>query len=155
MAKDKARTKVRTNGPVKVTSCGCLVYRVGSTGPEVLLVKPRADRDVWGVPKGHREPCENDAACAVREVKEETGIDVVLEDMLPLAHRTSDDEEKTVVTFLAHPVGHAEAHAADGENADVRWFSLSLGLPILHAYQVSVVAAGIELIRARWASGHI
>mgnify|MGYP000007490722 FL=1 len=115
----------------------------------VLLVRPRATRDVWGVPKGHLEPGETHSACARRETLEETGLDVELEGELPVTYVTSAAEDKTVVTFLARAVDpDTIAHPADGENADVRWFHID-SLPPVHAYQVSVVAAGVELVRAR------
>ena len=135
--------------PAKVTSCGCLVHKNGAQGPMVLLVRPRAARDMWGVPKGHLEPGETHVACALRETLEETGLVVELEDELPVTYRSSAAEDKTVVTFLARTVDpDAIAHPADGENADVRWFLID-SLPPVHAYQVSVVAAGVELVRAR------
>lgn len=45
-----------------------------------LLVVQRAhdpDRGCWSVPGGRVEPGEDDAAAVVREVREETGLDVV------------------------------------------------------------------------------
>jgi 8-oxo-dGTP pyrophosphatase MutT (NUDIX family) len=41
-----------------------------------ILVARRRDNDLWTIPGGAMEPGETIAATAVREVKEETGIDV-------------------------------------------------------------------------------
>ena len=55
-----------------VRAAGCLVYRVGQDGIEVLVVhRPRYDD--WDFPKGKRESGESDLECARRETEEETG----------------------------------------------------------------------------------
>ena len=64
-----------------VLSAGLLVYRRGSGGPEVLLVHPGGpfwrgrDLAAWSVPKGLPEPGEALEAAAVREFREETGLE--------------------------------------------------------------------------------
>jgi predicted NUDIX family NTP pyrophosphohydrolase len=61
-------------------SAGLLMYRVRNGGLEVLLVHPggpywaRKDAGAWFVPKGEVAPGEDDAAAAVREFTEETGL---------------------------------------------------------------------------------
>jgi ADP-ribose pyrophosphatase YjhB (NUDIX family) len=120
---------------------------------QVLLVKPSADRAAWGMPKGRREHGEDAVAAARREVLEETGISVEIGNALPITHRNSRLEEKTLFTFMAKPLGTTAPHPADGTNAEVRWFGFDK-LPALHAYQVSVIAAGIELVRSRNAASH-
>jgi bis(5'-nucleosidyl)-tetraphosphatase len=49
----------------------------------------------WGLPKGHREEGEAELDCAVREVREETGLDVVITESTP-HFRVSD----TLLYFL-------------------------------------------------------
>jgi ADP-ribose pyrophosphatase YjhB (NUDIX family) len=60
--------------PRESTSCGACVYKVTRDGIFVLLVKPFADKDNWGLPKGHNNPKESFEACALREVFEETSV---------------------------------------------------------------------------------
>jgi 8-oxo-dGTP pyrophosphatase MutT (NUDIX family) len=57
------------------TSAGGVVYRIGATGPLVLLIRDSYGN--WGFPKGHLEPGERAEEAAVREVREETGLDEV------------------------------------------------------------------------------
>lgn len=64
-----------------VLSAGLLIYRRGPGGPEVLLVHPGGpfwrgrDLAAWSVPKGLPEPGEALEAAAVREFREETGLE--------------------------------------------------------------------------------
>jgi predicted NUDIX family NTP pyrophosphohydrolase len=63
-------------------SAGLLVYRKGRTEPEVLLAHPggpffaRKDNGHWTIPKGEIEPGEAHLAAAIREFKEEIGLDI-------------------------------------------------------------------------------
>ena len=144
----------RFAAPEKVTSCGCFVHRTLQTGEhQVLLVRPASDRDVWGLPKGRSEKGEDSIATARREVLEETGLEVTIGDSLPIAHRNSRFEEKTLFTFMARPASADRPYPADGTNVAVQWFAFDK-LPALHAYQVSVIAAGIELVKARSGQPH-
>lgn len=59
-------------------SAGCLLYRSGDNGLEVLLVHPSGNynrRAPWSIPKGLSESGETLEATARRETREETGID--------------------------------------------------------------------------------
>lgn len=62
-------------------SAGCLVTREGAGSVEVLLVHARGatfQRPLFGIPKGLLEPGESLEAAAVRETREETGLQVVV-----------------------------------------------------------------------------
>jgi 8-oxo-dGTP pyrophosphatase MutT (NUDIX family) len=58
---------------VTVRAAGGVVVRDGAHGPEVLVVH-RPKHDDWTLPKGKCADGEDDEACAVREVEEETGL---------------------------------------------------------------------------------
>lgn len=62
---------------VEETSAGGLVVdRSGDTPRAALIARhDRRGRLVWSLPKGHVEPGETPEAAAIREVREETGID--------------------------------------------------------------------------------
>jgi len=63
-------------------SAGLLLYRFINSSPEVLLVHPggpfwvNKDLGAWSVPKGEFDQDEEPLTAAIREVKEELGIDV-------------------------------------------------------------------------------
>jgi predicted NUDIX family NTP pyrophosphohydrolase len=62
-------------------SAGLLVYRVSGRAPEVLIVHPggpfwaRRDEGAWSVPKGEYDAGEEPLAAALREFREELGIE--------------------------------------------------------------------------------
>lgn len=49
-------------------------------GNNILLIK-RADNDLWGLPAGSIELNESPETAAIREVKEETGLDIKSDDL--------------------------------------------------------------------------
>ncbi|MHB8574153.1 MAG: NUDIX domain-containing protein, partial [Dehalococcoidia bacterium] len=61
-----------------VVSSGGIVYRHGADGPEVALCGRSAER-IWGLPKGTPHAGETLEQTALREVTEETGLQVHIE----------------------------------------------------------------------------
>ena len=68
-----ARSAVR-----REVSAGGVVYRRGAAGLEVALIRV-GDPGRWQLPKGLIEPGEPPQAAAVRECREEAGVDGVIE----------------------------------------------------------------------------
>ena len=56
-------------------SCGAVIFRRHSGNVEYLLIKNRKGNN-WGFPKGHMEMHESERQTAVREVREETGLNI-------------------------------------------------------------------------------
>jgi len=54
---------------------GAIVVRTGKTGPRILLVTARRNPGNWIFPKGHVESGETLRAAAVREAREEAGVE--------------------------------------------------------------------------------
>ena len=58
-------------------SCGGIIFYKTKQNTKILLVKNNNGR-YWSFPKGHIEDGETEQETAVREIKEETGLDVTL-----------------------------------------------------------------------------
>ncbi len=91
------------NGELRdVRAAGAVVTRKGG---EVLLVH-RPKYDDWSFPKGKLDPGEHAVTAAVREVAEETGLDVRLGPALtPQRYRMSNGRWKSVDYWMARAIG--------------------------------------------------
>jgi 8-oxo-dGTP pyrophosphatase MutT (NUDIX family) len=102
----------------------------------------------WTVPSGILEPGEQPAVAVVRELREETGVetevlslvDVVAQE--PVSYPNGDLARYLDLTFLC-AWRSGEAHVADDENTDVRWFALE-DLPALDARNGERIARARE-----------
>lgn len=116
---------------------------------QVLLVHRRSPR-LWALPKGTPDSGETIEETALRETREETGIEVEIERRLRSIRyffvRGSTRFHKTVHFFLMRPIGGAiEDH--DAEFDEVRWTDLEEALAILnHATERSVVEEAGEVL---------
>jgi 8-oxo-dGTP pyrophosphatase MutT (NUDIX family) len=115
-------------------SAGGVVYRRRDDGKvEILLAARRTRRGdiAWGLAKGGIEDGETIEDAAVREVREETGIDAVIEEPLGDTRYFYVWEEvrirKTVHFFLMRATG-GDVGDRDDEMEEVRWFPLSRAL---------------------------
>ncbi len=68
---------------------------------KILLVKHRKrNRKFWVLPGGRLEHGESFDECAVREVKEETGLDIKVERILYLSEAISPDKNHHIVNIF-------------------------------------------------------
>jgi 8-oxo-dGTP pyrophosphatase MutT (NUDIX family) len=126
-----------------------VVHRTVDGRPQVLLVHRRSPR-LWALPKGTPDSGETIEETALRETREETGIEVEIERRLRSIRyffvRGSTRFHKTVHFFLMQPIGGAIEHH-DAEFDEVRWTDLEEALAILnHATERSVVEEAAQVL---------
>jgi 8-oxo-dGTP diphosphatase len=112
-----------SSGP-DVVAAGAVVVR-RANGGEVLLVH-RPKYDDWAWPKGKQDPGEHVTATAVREVLEETGVEVRLGRPLPgQLYRISRGRAKRVHYWTGRVMGDPDVsgYAANDEIDQVVWVS--------------------------------
>jgi ADP-ribose pyrophosphatase YjhB (NUDIX family) len=95
---------------------------------KVLLVK-RSDNGAWTAVTGIVEPGENPADCAVREVREETGVSAQAVRLAwvhvtrPAVHANGDQAQYLDHVFRMRWLS-GEPFAADDESTEAAWFDL-------------------------------
>lgn len=101
----------------KEKSCGCMIIK----NRKVLLVYEK-NRNFWGFPKGHMEEGENEIQTALREVKEEVGLEVEIDEQkrYTLNYIIRDEIDKTTVLYLATPKSE-EIIMQESEIENIKW----------------------------------
>lgn len=100
-------------------SAGVLPYRITNGQREFLLVLESFSR-CWSIPKGHMEAGETEAQAALRELREETGLDAELDpSSFASVEYPISSARKQVVFFLGRVAG--TPNPRPGEISDFRW----------------------------------
>ncbi|ASY20132.1 8-oxo-dGTP diphosphatase [Candidatus Planktophila vernalis] len=102
-------------------AAGILLVR----GTQILL-QHRApwvhNGDTWGIPGGARDSHESVLEAAIREAKEETGIDPV--HLTPIQTFSDDHGSWCYDTVIAHASDDLVAHELNDESHEVRWVEI-------------------------------
>lgn len=96
-------------------------------GNDYLLIKRAAEPDagLWSIPGGLVEIGERASDAAIREAREETGLDVEIEKALGVVDKIIRDEGSeikyhfVIIDYLASPKGGSPAASSDA--LDARW----------------------------------
>ncbi|HWH37206.1 MAG TPA: NUDIX hydrolase [Candidatus Limnocylindrales bacterium] len=123
-----ARLKNRRRSPrtARAVSCGGIVLRRAAAGLELVLGRRRReDRSAaWSLPKGTPAGDESVEQTALREVHEETGLDVrIVQPVGPIEYffmQRGTRVHKTVHYFLMEATG-GDIARHDHEFDEVRW----------------------------------
>ena len=95
------RKTLRLKGDIKERSCGAVVWRKRGGRRHYLIIQNRSGHN--GFPKGHMEYGESETATAIREIREETSLEVTLDTSFRAEYRYLVDGyiHKSALYFLA------------------------------------------------------
>mgnify|MGYP001171887835 FL=1 len=133
-------------------SAGGVVYRFNSENLQVLICG-RDSSNLWALPKGTPEIGENIIDTALREVNEETGINIMSEDFIgTIGYNFSDFKpyvinQKIVFYYLMIAVGGDVANH-DDEFDRVVWVNYEEAKKILtYKDEVLILAKGVSMVQ--------
>ncbi len=106
------------NNSKKEKSCGCIIIEKN----KVLLIQQTEGH--WGFPKGHVENNETEIETAKREVKEETNLDVEINQnkRYEIEYITETGAYKQVIFFLAKKISGNEKYQ-ESEIKAMKWLT--------------------------------
>lgn len=112
-------------------SCGAIVYRKFHGNIELLLIKNQ-NGGHWSFPKGHVEEGETEEQTAIREIMEETGIEVMLDTSFRrvITYAPKKETTKDVIYFLAKAVTY-DYTPQEEEIAQIKWVEINHAASIL------------------------
>ncbi len=115
-------------------SCGCIIIKDG----KVLLIGAGDDNGklFWSFPKGHQEDGETDIETAIRETKEEIGLNVEILDRNPVktGHLVHDGTVyKEILLFVAEPLND-EIKMQETEVERVEWVNIDKASKYFDSY---------------------
>jgi 8-oxo-dGTP pyrophosphatase MutT (NUDIX family) len=134
------------------TSAGGIVVRFDDGAPSLVVGARRRDRDIltWTLPKGTPNAGETLEQTALREVGEETGLEVRITDVLDSIEywfvQRGTRIHKTVHYFLMEPIG-GDLARHDHEFDQVRWVTFAEA-PTLLTFETerALVAKAAEVV---------
>ncbi|MCR5186446.1 MAG: NUDIX domain-containing protein [Clostridia bacterium] len=116
----------------KEVACGCIIFDKNNN---ILLIHQKND-DFWGFPKGHVDDGETEFQTALREVKEEVGLDV---EIIDAKYRyvlnywiQKRNVDKTTILYLAKPKQeNANVIIQEAEVTESKWVTIEEATKLL------------------------
>ena len=138
--------------PVKqLVSAGGVVYRVKNGSVEVIACG-RSSPTIWSLPKGTQNPGETCQQTSLREVSEETGLEVEIKQFIDsidywFVRSAGGLRYHKVVFFYLMVATGGDVSLHDHEFDTVRWFPVEEVLEVLvYENETRVVQNGLSLV---------
>jgi 8-oxo-dGTP diphosphatase len=110
--------------PVPAIGVGGIVFN--EQGAVLLICRNKAPAlGLWSVPGGKLEPGESLVAACQREIKEETNVDVIVQQIIAVVERRIENFHYIIIDFLAElDSGKSNSPNAQSDVSEARWIML-------------------------------
>ena len=114
----------------KEKSCGAIIYRIKNKKLEFLILKMQLGH--YSNCKGHMEKGETESATALREIKEETNLEVELDTSFShkITYSPAEGVIKDVIFFVATPIS-GTLKVQEAEVSEALWLTYDKAYRIL------------------------
>ena len=138
--------------PHPAVTADCAVFGLSGEELRVLLIQRRSEpyRNSWALPGGFVEAAEDLHEAALRELKEETGIDKIeIEQLGAWGAPGRDPRERVITVAFCSIVKISEQSVISGSDAgDAGWFPVG-NLPELAFDHGDIIKAAIRRLRLK------
>ena len=134
--------------PHPVVTADCIVFACQNEKTQVLLIKRGSEpcKDMWALPGGFMNIDESAEEAAIRELKEETGIDVKEVTQVGAYSKVDRDPRERVITIAFYTVIDHPVRAVGQDDAkQAEWFTLD-NLPTLAFDHSEILSAAIGML---------
>ena len=120
----------------KEFSCGAILFTKNKEGIREYVLIMEANGS-YGFPKGHKKSGESDVECALREIKEETGlVPTILPNMKRTIHYSMPNGNFKEVTYFVGKYDDQELVPEDTNILAAKKFDLTTALSLIRYPQV-------------------
>lgn len=106
-----------------ITGVGAIIYRKRPAQTEVLLIRRNRYGNEWSLPKGKLETGESLENGLKREIREETGFEIEIDEKIGELHYPVPEGEKTVHYFKVKAV--SGEFQPNEEVSEIRWLKVA------------------------------
>ncbi|WP_315536403.1 NUDIX hydrolase [Prevotella koreensis] len=134
--------------PHPAVTADCIVFACQNEKTQVLLIKRGSEpcKDMWALPGGFMNIDESAEEAAIRELKEETGIDVKEVTQVGAYSKVDRDPRERVITIAFYTVIDNPVKAVGQDDAkQAEWFTLD-NLPTLAFDHSEILSAAIGML---------
>ena len=134
--------------PRPAVTADCVVFSREETGLSVLLIERVNEpfKGCWAFPGGFMDMDEDAEACAIRELKEETGLEIrSMKQVGAFTEVNRDPRGRTVSIAFYAVIEKSEVKGSD-DAAQARWFSID-SIPPLAFDHEEILRMALEKIK--------
>lgn len=136
--------------PHPAVTADCIVYNIEGETLRILLIKRKNEpyKDFWAFPGGFVNIDESAEVAAIRELKEETGLEVTKIEQLKAYSTPDRDPRERVITIAFIAESKSMDVKGDDDAKEAEWFDIA-NLPPLAFDHKEILNDALERIRSK------